>query len=832
MWRPAIVLCPNTAIQGQWVAQARSLGLSASESRDVSALTVLTYQSIAVFLTTDEDDTEPVPHLDRLHPGAREFVATLGAAGPLTLVLDECHHLLQVWGELLVEVLDDLPDVRIVALSATPPEAMSTEEALIVERLFGSMVYTASIPAFVRDGHLAPFRELVAFTEPTEMESEYVRRTALRFAQLRADLMRPDMTSTPFLEWLDQRFVRRTDDTGRSAVAWSTLVQKEPQLTDAVLRAHHAGLIERPEGATLRERHRGELSGDDWGLLLDDFVTGSLLTSDDERDEQALTALRDALPGIGYRLTRRGITRGTSPVDRVLARSASKALATAEIADVEWSERGAALRMLVICDFETASATVPEGLVGVIEPDEGSARGMLAHLVTDPVTASLRPVMVSGSRVSCARSIAPELIAWLRRTDPELDLDEAPGELAGSEALADITGRWSSRRWVPLLTQWFEEGHGQLLIGTRALLGEGWDCRGVNVLVDLSVATTSLAVTQIRGRALRTDPTDPGKVAHNWTVVCAAPEHPLGLRDYQRFVRKHQGFFSVTDDGLITDGVAHVHPDLSEFDLPDDPRQVSAAMRAIARDQARTRDLWRVGSDYRDDPVVELRVVAPRDLGSDLVGLRVGGRATRIAEADPSMGVVRMRPPWWRAVRQWLGLDATADAERERRIVTVAFARAVADGLHDVGDSPVGSDSVRVEPSSSGHYRVWLDCDDRQVTRVFAEALDEVLAPLGSPRYVIPRFVVPTPQSRSDQRRFAWAQIWRRPIEVEVVWHAVPTTSGSHRHRADAFARAWNRWVSPGTALYAGSPEGVGVLVAQRGDDPLQITTAMRTEWR
>ena len=58
-------------------------------------------------------------------------------------------------------------------------------------------------------------------------------------------------------------------------------------------------------------------------------------------------------------------------------------------------------------------------------------------------------------------------------------------------------------------------------------------------LVDLTGVTTTTSVHQMRGRSLRLDPELPRKVADNWDVVCIAPDHPMGLTDYSRFVRKH-----------------------------------------------------------------------------------------------------------------------------------------------------------------------------------------------------------------------------------------------------------------------------------------------------
>ena len=838
---PAVVLVPNTAVQSQWIAQAGMQGRQAGDGRELTTdVTVLTYQSVALFQTRDDDSDDadntqntgddPTGHLDRLHPNAVALIDRLASLGPFTLVLDECHHLLAVWGELLAEVLDRLPEARILALTATPPESLSADESILVERLFGHIVYSASIPGFVRDGHLAPFRELVWFTDPTDGEADYLRETSLRFAQIRSDLMTPGLTSVGLLEWFDQRFVRRAATTGSTtdgavAISWQALTKDQPGLADAVLRAHSAGLLALPDGARLREQHRAPLDGDDWSLLLDDFIRGVLLDSADPRDAATLERVREAVPGIGLRLTRRGLVRTTSPVDRVVARSAAKGSVAVDIADLESTHRGDDLRVLILCDFERASPQVPEGLVGVIEPQEGSAIGVLRRLVAVPSTDALAPVMVSGRTVACGASSADRLLAWLKAQDQTLDV-----RAVSDDGITRIEGAWDSRRWVPLMTRWFEAGEGGILIGTRALLGEGWDARRVNVLIDLTTATTAMSVTQTRGRALRTDPADPLKVSHTWTVVCIADGHPLGDRDYQRFVRKHAGFFAVTDDGLITDGVAHVHPALSEFTPPNHEQRdiIRKGCVTTANDRDRTRALWRIGEPYEDEPVADIRIRADRGMGLSLGSLRPIGEGAVVG----STGRVRLRPRWSRALGQWVTGNAEMDETAELARAFEAFASAVADAMAAIGLHTRGHEDVRYAPTSDGAYRFWLADVGEDVSATFTESLDEVLSPLTSPRYLVPRYVIPVPNDKREARRLAWRQLWRLPIGANVVWHAVPSALAGRRESADAFASAWNLWVSPGRAMFAGSPEGVGVLTSQRGDDPFEVTTMMRVEWR
>ena len=66
----AVVLAPNTAIQSQWIAEARATGLDASDDKALtSTLTCLTYQSLAVFDSEAADDDDSAQSVvDRLHP--------------------------------------------------------------------------------------------------------------------------------------------------------------------------------------------------------------------------------------------------------------------------------------------------------------------------------------------------------------------------------------------------------------------------------------------------------------------------------------------------------------------------------------------------------------------------------------------------------------------------------------------------------------------------------------------------------------------------------------------------------------------------------------------
>ena len=871
--RRTLVLCPNTAIQSQWLAtwegQFAPPTVPAGADRTLDTpLTVLTYQALATF-DADRDGTGARTRgatLEELHPNGRALVEAMAAGGPWTLVLDECHHLIEVWGRLVADVLDLLAaahgDVAVVALTATPRASLTRQQADLVDDLFGGVTYAVSTPAVVRTGDLAPYQELAYLTEPTPEENRYIAGEALRFAELRTDLLDPAFASTPFLTWCDTRFVRRRAEDSAAAVPWAQLERDEPALTGAALRLHTAGLLGLPEGARVREEHRTEPTAEDWVCLLDDYVDTCLRPSDAPADAAALTAIRTALPAVGYTLTRRGIRAGTSPVDRLLARSAAKTTAVADILGTESAALGSDLRALVLCDFEKAGAQLSARLRDVLDPQAGSARLVLDRLAADPVTGPLDPVLMTGSTVACRRDTAVRLVAALRAADPGLQLDDVPLD-GGWDDVVDLTGRWTSRRWVPAVTAWFQGSAGRVLIGTRALLGEGWDARRLNVVVDLTSATTSTAVVQTRGRALRRDPDSPDKVANTWSVVAVTAAHPKGAADHARFVAKHEGFFALDGEGQCVSGVSHVDADLSPFGppAPSEFDAFNARMRARAAARPEARAAWRVGEPFAD---VETRSVRSR-LGRSLD--LTGPARTRLAPADEP-APAKDRPSTLAGAAVGLAAGIGTDAAvagpagllaavaltgagagvgaavgsvlTTARLLTADddatglghVAAAVADGLRTAGLVPPGAGTVRLEATADGAYRALLADVDEPTSELFADALDEVLAPLAAPRYLVSRISLARPVHRRDVRRLALGRLLHRPLPAGESWHAVPAVLATGRARAEAFAAAWAEHVGPSRLLDAGTPEGLGVLAACRGDDPFAATTQLRTIWR
>jgi Type III restriction enzyme, res subunit len=485
---------------------------------------------------------------------------------------------------------------------------------------------------------------------------------------------------------------------------------------------------------------------------------------------------------------------------------------------VEMQARADGLHALVLCDAEAAEPGTDGAPSGALDPAAGTARRLLMAISADPRTAPLRPLLVSSRGLFCIPADAETLVAALAEAARErYQLPEWVSEVDGLLCSLRSTGaEWVPRAWVDLATRLLEQGTVGVLVGTPALLGDAWDCPALNCLVDLTVEAGGVSVQQVRGRSLLLDPGDPAKLASNWEVVC-------GDADYQRFVRKHRDLYAPAEDGAIEAGPTHVHPDLSPSGPPPAGRlrAVNAAIveRAGARDAARER--WRIGGTYRGaelptllmrrrpgEPEAPVPSVEPAGapaisqrlpLGAGFAGAAGFAAAALAASAPPLLAGVLLAPAGlgWaalrlRAARPRLPLELPLDRA----------ARAVASAYQELGElSAAAAASVEFAPRAAGWLRCTLPAATAEESARVTSALAELAGAAGNPRSLISR---PLAEPGVGAGALLGRVLLRRPPFPGRL-HPVPADLGRSQERAEAFARAWARWVGPGELVPAGT---------------------------
>ncbi|MDX1989445.1 MAG: DEAD/DEAH box helicase family protein [Candidatus Obscuribacter sp.] len=851
-----------------------------------------------------------------LHPNAVGLLQALRRQKFKLILFDECHHLTDYWAAIMLHLIKYLDDPLVIGLTGTPPEKKSSSQEGRYVSLVGAIDYQVPTPALVKEGGLAPFQDLVYFVEPTAREFDFLEEQHEEFHKLLEELCGADwlmgMGRIPQAEQEVKISEGRAMAVAREAtksislcqadlppltayvieqavkiekeIGFDKFLKESPALAQAYLRALWKLKLPRPRKIEFSEELTQAPVIDDWMIIIDDFAAHKLKLSSSKEHHDLFERIKQALRKLGFGITEQGLRKQASPVDRVLAFSQAKSKAVTEILALEYRVLDDRLRACVVTDFERMSATAVKNLEGVLNEESGGALAVMRTLLASPIALYVNPCLVTGSLLLIDQSVAAQFQEaaeiYLKENgyDFKLNVEEHTG---GFSQVSANSGAWESRLYVAMATSIFERGITKCLIGTRGLFGEGWDSQSLNTLIDLTTTTAPVSVKQLRGRSIRiqTEGFGARKVANNWDVVCIAPSLEKGLNDYQRFVRKHDGFFGICDDGQIECGVGHVHPSFSELTGSDvfasvDVFNREMMERALVRDKIY--DHWKIGEPYNNRLVPCLEVSKLRNMAltpphirknqkykehagqmrSALNGvyfeyLSLGSVAALVTLGMTfSLGALgftavlpvmaasilarlkanRLKDKFFHEICRLPGPDQNMEPEENlnirRRQGLTDIACAVLTALSQTKHlPPIKKESLQVTVRSDGSYRVFLDDVEPRASKVFNQALKEVLAPIGNQPFLIPKYEFPLSEGQSEEesRRFFNKYLSGRAEPRVAAYHAVPALLARSEKGREAFQECWNKYVSPGFIVSTETkPEllnkyfGIGPSLAQR----------------
>lgn len=755
--------------------------------------------------------------LKMLHESARGTLHRLRDAGVGLVILDECHHLMGHWGRVLAAANELLDGPVVIGLTATPPdrEGQNPKDVQRYDDYFGPIDFEVPVPAVVRDGFLAPYQDLVWFVRPTAREMNFVSNVDQNFRQLLDELCRPrpnvDHSSTPPLpDWtfntLDQLRLP-----GATCGSWSEFEKRDTEFATSgriflnsigvALPTHAPPVIGFFARLFLRKNQTiADLPHDVLMTVLDRYIRHGLRRSPHSEDQQLCEAAIERLRMLGMQVTETGSRACASPVSRVLGYTRSKAKALVPILESEMEQLEDDLRAVVISDYEKTSAVAAE-VSHVLNEEAGGAVAAFRELVDHPLTNTLDPVLLTGSTILIDHDLTPLFQAaaehWLHQKEVDVQLqfqDEGPFHVVKGNG-----PDWCPRLYIQLVTQLFQDGITRCLVGTRGLLGEGWDANRINVLIDLTTVTTSMTVNQLRGRSIRLDPQQPEKLANNWDVVCVAPEFTRGLDDFHRFCRKHETVYGVTDDGTIEKGVGHVHAALADVNVGHLAKAMPALndemlRRSVNRQECRS--LWNIGTPFHGVAVTVTEIwLAAEGLGTGFT------------------------PFLNRRAKSWNPLS-----------LVDAICAVLLNSLRETNQIR-STPKVRLSERNGGYARILLEKGKPDDNTVFTDCLMELMSPFQRPRYVVP-FLVNEVQRKPMT---GWlpgvvGQLFESAEPILLRYHAIPALLSKNKPLVTVFEDHWRNLVSDKEAIYAQQGDGADLVAKARLDGEMPEVEARHHE--
>ena len=716
-----------------------------------------------------------------LSESAKTNLQKLKQIGIGMIILDECHHLLHHWGRVLTEVRDYFDDPIVLGLTATPPdfEQYLEEDANRYREFFGEIDYEVPVPALVRDSNLAPYQDLALFVRPSQNELNYVAKVDEEFQVLLNELHEtqnyPNAT-LPIDQWVYKALEKRQSPGGKKE-AWDQFTKRNGDFAHAgrAFLLHKVGSL--PEGVPYPPQYLLDNYQNKLAILrpvLDRYVRHGLRRSESELDHQKAELVTQRLRMLGSQITETGIRPCASPVGRIMAYASSKTKAISTILTSEMQALGGDIRAVIITDFEKTSATTL--VEGVMDDEAGGAVAAFRQAVHCDNVDLLNPILMTGSTVLVDDDLASEFLSaandWISGRGLAIRLED---KIRGN--YHEIVGKgkdWIPRYYSLMITEFFQRGITKCLIGTRGLLGEGWDASRINVLIDLTTVTTSMSINQLRGRSIRLDKLWPEKVANNWDVICLAEEFTNGFSDYERFKKKHKQLYGVCDDGAIEKGVGHVHAAFTEAE----PEGISEGMSVFnedmlrrSRNRSHVRELWGIGQPFNAKPKSAIEAKLGDGSGG---GFSFG----------------KEKSPW------------------TNESLVQAISLSIVNSLIHLG---MISRNCRADGGNrgGGWVRLHLENATEEESALFATCLEEILGPMEKPRYVISRsskFITDTWLSKMMPEVIA--KFFRPVKERLVMYHTVPKVLAASAEKAETFQRYWNEFVSPSELFYARSKEG------------------------
>lgn len=749
---PALVFAPTIAIRDQWIrrflddfwSEAEAPDWLSTDPAEPGLLTVATYQSLNHFEKSGEIGS---------------LVKALQAAGVRTLVFDEAHHLRNQWWKTLDQIKVGLNSPFVIALTATPPYDVTQIEWNRYASICGEVDEEISAPELVKARNLCPHQDFIYFCEPTAQERIQLETFQRGIGTLMSEISLDDdfieaLRQHPVLEKPAEHIDQLLDDS-------------DYFLSLAVFLKHASGVA--PE-ALLEVLGLEKVPLPAFTLGWAEVLFSGVIFSDRnafEKHDQVLKRLHRDLIACGAIERKSVLLQGSAHNHRLLRSSPSKLQGVADIVELESRHLDWRLRMVVLTDYiREEDFPGPDGVdkrftkIGVVPLFEYLRKLRLPGVQLGVLTGRLGilPTSAVPALEAAAQSLgigASEFAAQPLAHDPAYTfLDFASG---GSGPILELG------------TRLFSEGHVNVLVGTTALLGEGWDAPAVNSLVMATVIGSYVSSNQIRGRAIRVNPRDEFKTANIWHLACVQggeqprnespwAREPGGDReadDWELLERRFSAFVGLRHDAAaIENGIERMG-----LGAPITKASIAALNARMCREACKRDQMseaWRSA------------IFNPAATRSRLVR-EVFIPVPRIPSHPVMRHWLRGEGGWFGGLRRWW---------LERKIARMS--RVLLESLQGLGLIEKQAAQVIV---STGVERVFVrlvgvSCREESI---FVNALREVFDPLLSPRYLL--------VTKHEE-------------------YAVPRVLADRKERAEAFARRWRRWVGTARLLYVHTLDG------------------------
>lgn len=519
---PTLILVPTNTIKNQWKERIcnafldeKDYDVVSTDIKNPSYLTVITYQALLAAFCGEKDESnnetyeqnsEDDVSADLITSSTRfkqekadEIVKILKFAKISLLCFDEAHHLRKEWWKALTYLVEELKPKQTLALTATPPYDVDLNEWSRYEGLCGEIDEVISIPELVKNGDLCPHQDFIYFSNLRKDEKELIEKHSQNIKQFLlklksdADLIKY-LSNCDFVVASNNCVEKIFEDPDFYVSVISFLKYNDCKISKDFLKLFGAKEFEIPKFNINQAK-----------LLLN----GLLFYHCDEfsQIEDKLEDYRKLAHRLGLVYNKKIVLTDSAKIQKQVASSLGKLDSINEIVNLEVNSLDKSLRMVILADYIKADDTdnTHLGVVPIwrlLKSNSKISLGVLCgSLILIPVNC-----LDALYRLLYENNIDKSCITVLK-----CNHDDNFVQINPKESVKHCI--------VALITELFNRGEMTVLIGTQALLGEGWDAPSINSLVLSSTVSSYMLSNQMRGRAIRIDKNNPNKISNIWHLA-------------------------------------------------------------------------------------------------------------------------------------------------------------------------------------------------------------------------------------------------------------------------------------------------------------------------
>lgn len=629
MKEAALVLAPSITIREQWkerIVEGFLLeGLNPDDyiSQDLKnprVITIATYQALHSAMNrykgsldesgkegSDKDSDDVVKasgkEVEEVDYSDFDIVKTMKENKMGLVCLDECHHLRSEWWKALEEFKKEIGGFKVIALTATPPYDSNATMWNRYMNMCGEIDEEIAIPELVKEGSLCPHQDFVYFNYPTKEEKEEVAKFKNRSKEAYDKLMGDDAFAAVV-----------QSHKGLCGLVSDDELLDNPNYFASILIYLQAKNIPFPDRLKrlLGTKRLPEMEVSWMELLLQGVLYEDVdnYTCEDAYRKDLISYLK--AEGL---IEKRKISFTTTPsLEKLLTTSKGKCESIKAIVKHEYESTGKDLRLLILTDYIRKEY---EKAVGTTED--------VTSLGVIPFFEQLRRDLGTNSTLRLGVLCGTIVIIPAEAKDALVQAVGESGKITFSSVgslpetdYVKVNAVGDAHFLTGAVTDVFTQGFMQVLIGTKSLLGEGWDSPCINSLILASFVGSFMLSNQMRGRAIRVFKANSEKTSNIWHLVCLNPwkdvQKAAGTEisdDYTLLERRMEHFLGLHyEDDLIENGIHR----LSVIKEPFDEQNVAIMnqqMLELSGQRATLKDRWnRALSLHKKMDIVEETEVA------------------------------------------------------------------------------------------------------------------------------------------------------------------------------------------------------------------------------